>query len=214
MAIWQFRLIFLPEKILLGKYDVLPLSITEDLAEDFSWWSDIQPPAGFEEQINLILPTMASWSTRQRMWGQEDRDDAHVLYVDESRIKVKEIAFRIDASAISPELVHRICILARQLGCVLMTPEYESLAPYESMVLAAVHHSTAKKYIDDPVTTLRSLGQPEVQERFNKQLKDCEPERPRETDFRRKSNLRVVIEWGLVVLAATVIWAYYHFGVR
>jgi hypothetical protein len=39
------------------------------------------------------------------MWGQKHRDDAHVLYVDESKSKVVEIAFRIDANAISPELV-------------------------------------------------------------------------------------------------------------
>ena len=214
MAIWQFRLIFLPEKVLLGKYDVLPLAIPQDLAEDFSWWSEIQPPAGFEEQISLILPAIASSSTSQRMWGQKDRDDAHVLYVDESKSKVEEIAFRIDASAISSEIVHRICILARQLGCVLMTAEHEILAPDESMVLAAIHHSTAKKYIDDPVATLRSLGQPEVQERLNKPLRDKRAEPPRETDFKRKSNLRVVVEWGLIILAAIMMWAYYRFGIR
>jgi hypothetical protein len=115
MAVWQFRVIFLPERILLSKYDVLPPAIPQELAEDFSWWADTQPPAGFEDQIDLFLSKMDSWSTSQRMWGQKHRDDAHVLYVDENKSKVEEIAFRIDANAISPELVRRICILARQL---------------------------------------------------------------------------------------------------
>jgi hypothetical protein len=98
--------------------------------------------------------------------GQKHRDDAYVLYVDESESKVEEIAFRIDANAISPELIRRICILARQLGCVLMTADYRILLPDESMVLDTIQHSTAKKFVDDPVATLRKLGQPEMQKRF------------------------------------------------
>ena len=172
MAVWQFRVIFLPERVVLRKYDVLPPAIPQELAEDFSWWADVQPPAGFEDQIDLILPKMDSWSTSQRMWGQKHRDDAYVLYVDESKSKVEEIAFRIDANAISPELVRQVCVLAKQLGCVLMTADYEILLPDESMVLATIQHSTAKKFVDDPVATLRKLGQPEMQKRFNYPMKD------------------------------------------
>ena len=171
MAVRQFRVTFLPERVLLSKYDVLPPSIPQELAEDFSWWADVQPPTGFEDQIDLILPRRASWSTSGRMWGHEDRDDAHVFYVDETKSKVVEIAFRIDASSISSELVKQICILARQLGCVLMTADYEILVPEESMVLATIQHSTAKKFVDDPVATLRKLGQREMQKRLDYPLK-------------------------------------------
>jgi len=179
MAIWQFRLTLIPEKVLLSKCDVLPLQVPKDLAEDFPWWSEGQPHPGFEQQIDLILPERTSWSTSMRMWGQEDGNDAYVCYADESKDKVEEVAFRIDAGEISPELVRRVCILARQLGCVLMTAGYEILAPDESKLLAAINHSTAKGYIDDPVSTLRSLGRPEIQERFNRPVKDKGREPPR-----------------------------------
>jgi hypothetical protein len=182
MAVWQFRVIFLPERLLLSKYEVLPPALHQELAEDFSWWADVQPPAGFEDQIDLILPQMASWSTSQRMWGQKHRDDAYVLYADDSKSKVVEIAFRIDANAISPELVKQICILARQLECVLMTADYEILVPDESMVLATIQHSTAKKFVDDPAATLLKLGQPEMQKRFNYPMKDKENDPPRNDD--------------------------------
>jgi hypothetical protein len=182
MAVWQFRVIFLPESVLLSRYDVLPLAIPQELAEDFSWWADVQPPAGFERQIDLILPQMDSWSTSLRMWGRKHRDDAHVYYVDESKSQVKEIGFRIDANAISLELLRRICILARNLGCVLMTADCEILAPDESMVLATIQHSTAKNFVDDPVATLRKLGQPEMQKRFKHGMKDKENNPPREND--------------------------------
>ena len=172
MAVWQFRLILLPEKVLLSRYEILPPAIPQELAEDFSWWGDVQPQTGFEDQIDLILPRRVSWSTSGRMWGHEDRDDAHVFYVDETKSNVVEIAFRIDANSISSELVKQICILARQLGCVLMTADYEILVPEESMVLAIIQHSTAKQFVDDPVATLRKLGEPEMQKRFNYPIKD------------------------------------------
>jgi hypothetical protein len=41
-----------------------------------------------------------------------------------------------------------------------MTADYEILVPDESMVLATIQNSTAKKFVDDPAATLRKLGQP------------------------------------------------------
>ena len=73
------------------------------------------------------------------MWGQKHRDDAHVIYVDETKSKVEEIAFRVDANAISPELVRQLCVLARQLRCALLTAQYQILLPDESMVMTTFH---------------------------------------------------------------------------
>jgi hypothetical protein len=179
MAIWQFRLRLIPENILLTKFEVLPLVIPEVLAEDFPWWSDAQPHAGFERQLDNILPERASWSTSIRMWGQEDGNDANVYYRDDNKNEVEEISFRLDASSIQLELVRDLCQLARRLGCVLITADYELLAPDESMVLLAIHNSTAKKFIDDPVSTLRSLGRPEVQQRFRNRIRDDQDNSPK-----------------------------------
>jgi hypothetical protein len=40
------------------------------------------------------------------------------------------------------------------------------------------------------------------------------PEPLQESDFQHYNNLSLILEWGLVVLAALVIWAYSRFGVR
>jgi len=61
---------------------------------------------------------------------------------------------------------------ATDLGCVFMTSEYEILPPDESMVLANINHSTAKKFVDDPVSTLQGLDQQKMQERMNHITKD------------------------------------------
>jgi len=177
MAIWQYRLILLPEKVLLGKFDVLPLAIPIELVDEFSWSGEVQPEVGVESQIDMMLPPMDSWSTSMRMWGQEEGNDAHVLYVDDSRKTVEEISFRIDARAVSHELVHQICGLAKRLGCVLLTSEYEILVPDESMVLTAINQSTAKKFVNDPVSTLQNLDYAKLQQQAEYFLKDFDKSR-------------------------------------
>ena len=167
MAVWQYPLTLIPESVLLTKYEILPLSIPMEVAEESDWWSDVQPAAGFEQRISSILPEAKSWSTSMRIWGQGESDDAHVAYSDDTKETVQEIAFRIDAYKTSSELVCGICLLARQLGCVLMTEYYELLVPDEAMVLAAVSHSTAKRFVDDPVSTLLGLDHQKLKDRAN-----------------------------------------------
>lgn len=137
------------------------------MAEDYAWWAGVQPRAGFEEQIDLILPRADSWSTSVRLWADTNGNDAHICYMDESKSKVEEIAFRVDARQISQDLILRICTFAKGMGSVLMTPEYEILVPDKITVLAAVTRSVAKKFVDDPASTLQKLDQSNIQERVN-----------------------------------------------
>ena len=106
------------------------------------------------------------------MWGQKHGDDGHVCYVDKDKKIVEEIAFRVDARTISLELVRRICRLATDLRCVFMTSEYEILAPDECMVLANINHSTAKKFVDDPASTLLGLDHQKLQDRAHYLMRD------------------------------------------
>ena len=179
MAIWQCRLTLIPESVLLSKYEILPLAIPMELAEEFGWWSGNQPTTGFEQQIGSILPEAKSRSTSMRMWGHEESDDAHVLYSDNSKDTVEEIGFRLDANKISLKLVRRICLLARQLGCVLMTTDYELMVPEEAMVLAAVNRSTAKRFVHDPASTLLGLDHQKMRDRANYLMRDRKKDRPK-----------------------------------
>ena len=114
----------------------------------------------------MILPQIDSWSTSMRMWGEKAGDEAHVCYVDDSKNRVEEIGFRLDARTVSPEYVRRVCTFSKQLGCVLMTVDYELLLPDEMMVLTALNRSTAKKYVENPVAALQNLDQAKIQRRF------------------------------------------------
>jgi len=155
MAIWQFRLDLIPTSALRAKYGSMPVSIPQELAENFSWWTDVQPPAGFEARIDAILPKANSWSESMGIWGDERGDTASACY-DNNR-KVEWIGFRVDVRELSLSFVRDICRLSGELECVLLTGAYHLIAPDEQTVLAAINRSTAQHYLEDPVTTLRSL---------------------------------------------------------
>lgn len=150
-----------------------------ELAEESDWWSVSQPATGFDQQISLILPEAKSWSTSMRMWGQEEGDDAHVVYSDDRKETFREIGLRLDANKISRELVRRIWLLAQQLRCVLMTADYELLLSDEAMVLAAVNQSTAKRFIDDPASTLLGLDHQKLGDRANYLMRDGKIDPPK-----------------------------------
>ena len=155
MAIWQFRLDLVPRNALRSKFGLVPISIPQELAENFSWWSDIQPPSGFEARMGTILPEASSWSGEMRIWGDERGDTASVCY--DSIRKIEWVGFRVDVRRLSLGFIREICRLASELECVLLTGTYQLVAPDEQNVLTAISRSRAKQYLEDPVTTLRSM---------------------------------------------------------
>jgi len=160
MAIWHFRLILVPTRALRAKFGVIPIAVPQESDEDFTvWWSAIQPREGFEASIDGMLPRKKSWSEEMWMWGRDDGDEAYVCYDSEGKDRtVEEIGFRIDVGALSPGFVRDICALAIDLECMLLTDTCHVKAPEAQVLLAAIKSSTAQRYLDDPVATLRGLS--------------------------------------------------------
>ncbi len=157
MAIWQFRLDLIPEKAIRSKYGTLPITIPADMAENFHWWADVQPPAGFEAWIDAILPRTNSWSESMLVWGSERGDTASVCYDDNAKHKVEWMGFRVDVRQLSSAFVMDICTLAGRLGCLLLTRDCHVVAPDAVGILGAGNNSTAKNYLQDPASTLGGL---------------------------------------------------------
>jgi hypothetical protein len=153
MAIWQFGVILIPQSAISSEGEALPASLPMELTDQV-WWSEQQPPQGFEKQIDLILPRGKSWSDRMLAWGDESGNDAYVCYSDGKKTVVEEVGFRLDVRDVSLDLAGRICTLAAQLSCVVLTADAEVLKPVESEMIAALRNSTAARFIDDPVAAL------------------------------------------------------------
>ncbi|MFP2957335.1 hypothetical protein ACLEPN_05755 [Myxococcus sp. 1LA] len=175
MAIWQFRIDLIPMSALRAKFGTVPISVPQDLAEDFDWWSDAQPPSGFKERLDSILPGAGSWSEEMLIWGDERGDTASVCFDDTHR--VQWVGFRVDVRSISHSLIRKICALASDWGCMLMGSTYHLMAPNEKAVLAAIGRSTAKRYIENPIATLLGMKRTsgEVIQLPNKNKGDGDP---------------------------------------
>lgn len=159
MAIWQFKVDLIPKGALSVGKSALPVTLTKELAEDSSWWSDIQPPVGFEEYINIALHPVPSWSDSMRIWGDEQGNAAVVCYNNDSKVQVESIEFHIDVRKVSFDYIRSICTIARDCECLIMTGNHEVILPEESMVLVLIESSTAKSYLMDPAATLRKIKQ-------------------------------------------------------
>lgn len=91
------------------------------------------------------------------MWGDEDANAASVGYEDETKNAIEWLQFRIDARDVSIDFVRGICDLTGQWKCLLLTRQYHLLRPDTEIVLAAIKSSTAKHFVEDPVSTLQAL---------------------------------------------------------
>ena len=94
------------------------------------------------------------------MWGAVAGSDIRVWYADETKSMVEQIEFRIDARAVSFDLIERMCALAKQLECVLITADYRVVQPNEVDVVVAFEGSTAAKFMDHPARTLLEMKLP------------------------------------------------------
>jgi hypothetical protein len=147
-----------PELAVRNKFGLVPVTIPRELADDFPWWSEVQPPEGFGNWIDAILPETKSWSSSMRLWGseQEHGDTAFVCYDDQNG-SVESIGFRIDVRQISTTYIENICLLANRLRCLVLTGTYRLLKPKTEAIMDAIKNSTANKFVQDPVSTLMSL---------------------------------------------------------
>ncbi len=100
-----------------------------------------------------------------RIWGDERGDVAWVCYDDKH--KCEQIEFGIDVRQISLSFIRGICEFATRFECVLVTRAYHIIAPDEFVILGEINNSTAKKYLEDPASTLRNL-KGEIQGRDDK----------------------------------------------
>lgn len=60
-----------------------------------------------------------------------------------------------------------------------MMTDYELLVPEEAMVLAALNRSAAKRFVDDPASTLLGLDHQKMRDRANYLMRDWKKDRPK-----------------------------------
>lgn len=121
MAIWQFKLEFVPESALVGKTE-----LSEDEWTEQSWWSAYPAPIEYAERFSSLLPPLKSWSEDLHQWGTQEGDLIEV-WVESGT--VESIAARIDCRELNPQFIRSIFEAAREWKCGLVYSRYRNRLP-------------------------------------------------------------------------------------
>lgn len=150
MAIWQFRLDWLPASGLERAFGIIPRIVPHDI-EVRDIWKDVHLDPSISETLDQILPRYPSWSSDICMWGSEDSDRIHVIYRDSGHIDIEWIESRIDCRNIDAGYISNICRICRSFEFILMSSNFKILELSTDAVISEIQGSSSGRYLTDPV---------------------------------------------------------------
>src|SRR4051812_18942740 len=125
MAVWQFVIDLIPASSARLSGVAAARMTREQLDEIDLGFSNADAEELFA-RLSTLLPEKKSWSTRLRIWGDEETDDIQVGFDGHT---IEDIQFRLNVADLSLPLVGGICGLARQFICVLATRDGAIIQP-------------------------------------------------------------------------------------
>jgi len=108
------------------------------------------------ERVGMLLPEKQSWSPDLRIWGDEKTDD---VQIGVRAAQIEDVQFRLNVADLRMPLVAGICLLARDLRCVLATRGGAILQPNSESVVRAIMQSDAARYVRNPERYLHEAVQ-------------------------------------------------------
>ena len=156
VATWQLDLHLIPEHKLLAACTELPerIAVNELLATD--WWEGVPPPEDYEEFFDAFMARRSTWTSAILGWGVED---SNRIDVSASKDGVEGIHVRVDARALDFAFLEYLVRFAERNGCVFVTEEGEVVCASIADVVREVESSSAHRFVVDPKTFLRALGE-------------------------------------------------------
>jgi hypothetical protein len=158
LAVWQFDSILVPHEALAERFghDALtkPIGWLPEAERDHDWWADRQPPPGYLDGLDALLPRYDETVDCIR-WGVEDGDRVDAL-LEEGRLE--ELLVRIDLRDPNQDFIAGITKFAAALRCDVLTLD-GSVGEADAPTLATlIQASRAMRFVQDPVAFLRRVA--------------------------------------------------------
>jgi hypothetical protein len=161
MAIWQFKVELVPERIAAGRHVIPEQEWGEQL-----WWSNVQPSQDLLVGLSRLLPSLDSWSPDLSQWGRQDSDLVEV-WRDAGRIE--SISARVDARHVNLHFIRELVELTARSHCRIVYARYRTVQPQSfASFLEAFLESPARKVVLDPQSWIPRLA---------KEVEDMQEER-------------------------------------
>ena len=143
MAIWQHDLRIVPRDELQGR-GFRPGEPLPDRADQESWWSGRDVPAGLEKRLGSVLPQLPPWARGWAVFGVEDGNRIDVIRNDGD---VEEIKARLDARRADPSFVAHLVMITKLLDGVLLSPDLRVVEPDVFMIQEELAASPAAAFV-------------------------------------------------------------------
>jgi hypothetical protein len=154
VAVWQFKIAFLPQRWLDAGGAIDSLFGDESYDTSTAWEaSDLEL---VQRRIGAILPLSESWSRSQVHWGAYDTDDIQ-LFAENGQ--VQDLSVRFDMRRPSARLFNAVVIAAEELHLALLDVGQRRVVPRDvRALLQAAATSSAASFVKDPEAFLTSFG--------------------------------------------------------
>ena len=155
MAVWHFRIIFVPVDILKDHDNAIVIYITEDNINKNNPWKDQKLDFSLFEKV---ATETKSWSKGIRVWGKEHESAIEVLFEEENKKQVVEVSAKIDLRGDYLSFCLKLVELAKQVNCwIYILSTNQCFAPDMNTLLAFLRKSLAYKYMKNPEKALKEL---------------------------------------------------------
>ncbi|MBN1763843.1 MAG: hypothetical protein JW860_01175 [Sedimentisphaerales bacterium] len=154
MAVWQFKIHFVPREVIINEQGKLPNLISEDEIIQMNPWQGKYLDFGI---LDEILPESSSWSPEIRIWGDNYGDNISVMFEGD---KVEWITIEIDIRGSYINFASNIISLAKKWDCLLFIQNENKgkcIKPELNDLINELHASLLYKYIHNPEDALRDL---------------------------------------------------------
>jgi hypothetical protein len=148
MAIWQFDLELMPNRIVPNAHDYIESVTADEGVETANWWRSNQPQVDYQKIIASAFAPLYSWSTESPRWGAEELVLVEACLADGH---LEGIGVRMDVRNINRESIARVARLAAELECHLYVVEtQEIVAPDVDSLVQHLAKSRAAECARDP----------------------------------------------------------------
>ena len=180
MAIWQFKIYFIPKRSLLDKYGHIPSQLEIDIESwtDYIHNADLDNEPEFEDALTIhwwlnlnlniteFLPLLKrfgdiqEWTAQTeglRSFGDTETNDLTVCFNHQTD-KVQELSCRFDLRQIDKDFIKKVLSLATEFDCLLMDKQGRLFQPTVKALTDTIQLSNAKRFVADPRQFLEDLS--------------------------------------------------------
>lgn len=157
MAIWQLKVVLVRRASVEEKFGTVPATLPVVCLDNLAEWDPSALP-GIEDELAKLFPEAESWLPRMRIWGDKRSNAAYLTDEECSPRRIEDIEFRIDVSRDWRGFVRSLCAIGLRCGALYVDRTSLSvIEPDFGAFELAINRSRAKKYMLDPIATLRNL---------------------------------------------------------